>query len=99
MKSNEFLALCEQRVLKLYRLQKEGRASAADKATVDGFLQAGVALQAVSDSQIRDMVEALHQQVFGQTRAQRHSRQAYFAKMKENDPERYFEEPAIKRRR
>ena len=99
MTSTEFLALCEKRVLALYTRQKDGRASATDKATVDGFLQAGVALQVISDTQVRDLVEAIHQQVYGQTRAQRHSRQAYFAKMKQDDPERYFDEPAIKRRR
>jgi hypothetical protein len=67
-----FIEQVEQRLEQMFRASKQGvKAPAAERHRLEGFMQAGVFLQLISREEMAERMEAIHQQVFGQSIAER----------------------------
>ncbi|WP_137166761.1 hypothetical protein [Salinimonas lutimaris] len=99
MDAEKFLNECEGRIRLVYEAQHQGRGKPEDKARVEGFVHAGVVMKLVSREQIQVLVDKVHLEVFDESRQARDARLERLNTLRTTDPDKYFDEPAINRRR
>jgi hypothetical protein len=98
MPEQKYLNACQFYMRQVYQLTLAGRPDPAKQHRAEGFIQAGVVLGIFTAQEIQTTVDALHLEVFGETKAQRQGRIRGYEALKISDPDRYFAEPAIIRK-
>lgn len=97
MQANEFIEYCRSEINKIYQNSIEGKPDDKHKHRTEGLLQALRHLDILTQAQIGQMVEDEHQAVFGVSVAERKAQKALLAALKNTDPDKYYEIPAIER--
>ncbi|WP_218310301.1 hypothetical protein [Alteromonas antoniana] len=99
MTEQEYLTYLQDSVRKSYLNTQEGRPDDKHKYRTEGLIHAARLLGILSVAGITEMIEKEHQDVFGESVAERKARLATFEKLKEESIDDYFEVPAIQRKR
>lgn len=99
MTEQEYLAFLRDSIRKSYLNTQEGRPDDKHKYRTEGLIHAARLMVMLSATEITDMIEKEHQDVFGESVAARKARLASFEKLKEESIDDYFEVPAIQRKR
>jgi len=72
----KFLKNLEQQLHETMNTAKTGlKISAADKYRCEGFMQAGVELEIVSDEEIQQLIKTVHESVYGESIIARRSKE------------------------
>ncbi|NCP64644.1 MAG: hypothetical protein GW763_00375 [Paraglaciecola sp.] len=98
MAKQRYLDDCQRYLREVYQLSLAGRPDAVKKHRAEGFMQAGIVLEIFTAEEIKHIIDALHLEVFGETKAQRQARNSEYEALKLSDPDKYFDEPAIIRK-
>ncbi|WP_430459706.1 hypothetical protein ACQUQU_10860 [Thalassolituus sp. LLYu03] len=98
MNRDDYLHEVSERLTRMFRASREGyKAPAPDRHRLEGFMQAGVFMGLVSQQELAAQMEAIHQQIFGKSIAERKAESAGQWEAPETDYSRY-ETPAFERR-
>lgn len=98
MDKNQLVDIWKQQLHDVFALVKAGQPDDKKKYRAEGFLHALRLSGVVSDREVNDIIEQTHQDVFGESVAERQARKATLNTLKENDPDAYFNIPAVERR-
>ena len=72
MNKGEYLSEVEKRLSNMLTVSKEGyKAAPVERHRLEGFMQAGVFIGLVSNAELSELMETVHQNVYGQTIAER----------------------------
>ncbi|WP_340676727.1 hypothetical protein [Paraglaciecola sp.] len=99
MDVERYIANCRNEIYKIYQLTKDGKPDDVLKHRIEGFIQAGIFLDLITPQDAKLMMENIHLEIFGESVEERKKRKASFEQLKVNDPDKYFDEPAINRKR
>jgi hypothetical protein len=99
MDTARYIATCRSEIHKVYQLTKDGKPNEQIKATTEGFVRTGVFLGVITPQEAKSLVDTIHLEIFGESVEERKKRQASFEQLKVDDPDKYFDEPAINRKR
>ena len=83
----------------VFELASAGTPDDKKKHRAEGFLHALRMAGVLTDEEITDSIEILHQEVFGESVKERKQRKAYLETLKNSDPDAYFAIPAVERKR
>ena len=72
-KADEYMGEVSNRLSKIFRASKAGyKVPDAERHRLEGFIQAGIYLEIVTNSEMKETMEQVHFSVFGKTIKQRH---------------------------
>ena len=92
-----FLDEVSRRLTALFRANQQGvKPSPQERHRLEGFMQAGVFMELTSNQELSELMERIHQQVFGLSIAERRQQQQSRWPEEEIDFSRY-EQPAYQR--
>ena len=95
---NLFLAAVEKRLNRLFERSKRGEKSAKEKAQLEGFMEAGKAMNIITHKEGMELMDKVHIQVFGETMNERKANNGRIRQAIEMNDFDYIEIPAINRR-
>ena len=95
MTPDDYLAFCQKEVRKSFESTRAGQPDDKLKYRAEGLFHAARLLGLVSAEELNAIIEAEHQAVFGESVAARQARKAALTKLKETDPDAYFDIPAV----
>lgn len=98
MDKAQLIDIWKQQLHDVFSLVKAGRADDKKKYRAEGFLHALRLAGLVSDKEVNDIIEQTHQNIFGESVAERQARKATLNTLKQSDPDAYFDIPAVERR-
>lgn len=99
MDTESYIASCRREITKVYQLTKDGKPDDVLKHRTEGFIRAGIFLEVFSAQDAQHLMEIQHLEIFGESVEERKQRKASFEQLKIDDPDKYFDEPAINRKR
>jgi hypothetical protein len=94
-----YISTCRSEITKVYQLTKDGKPDDILKHRTEGFIRAGIFLKLFSAQDAQHLMEIQHLAIFGESVEERKKRKASFEQLKIDDPDKYFDEPAINRKR
>lgn len=98
MDTQAFLAYCRTEVKKSFENTRAGTADDKHKYRTEGLLHSARLLELISLDELQAMIEEEHQVIFGEGVQERKARREKLMDLKDNDPEKFLEVPAIQRR-
>jgi len=71
MNKEKYLSRVENQLRQIFQASKEGYKNSAEKHRLEGFMQAGVIVGLVTNTELNTLMEDVHLTVFGKTIKQR----------------------------
>jgi len=98
MNNQQYLAFCRSELHRVFELTKAGTSDNKLKFRVEGLLHGAVLLELCTQEEVQHIMEEEHLAVFGESISQRRQRKSSLSELKADDPDAYFDIPAIARR-
>lgn len=98
MEDIEFVEFCRKELAKSFKNARAGKKDDKHRYRTEGLMQAARLLGLISKHELEAMMEEEHISVFGETIESRTKRKVVLKSLKEQNPDEYYEIPAIDRK-